>query len=172
MKLKKISFYFLLILNVLLMLSCKNPDLKSENVTEEKIPDSLYVQEIEKINNDIYTLMMKGDYEPLLKYYTDDIIVIPALEPTIRGKNALREQYIKQEKEGVVFHSFNAKTEKIWSAGNKVYEYGTYGLSGSTKNHTDPVARRGNFFVIWEKQNNGSYLTSYVMINIDHYPRD
>jgi ketosteroid isomerase-like protein len=171
MRLKKI-FFCITVVIIPLLLSCENPDLKSEPVTKDNSVDSLFVREIEKINKEIYSLMMDGDYEAILKYYTDDAIVVPALEPAIRGKGALREQYIKQKKEGVVFHSFNTKTEKMWSAGNKVYEYGSYGLSGSTKTHPEPVARRGNFFLIWNKQNDGSYLMSYLMINIDHNPCD
>lgn len=172
MKQNKIFFYFFLIIIALLLLTCENPELKSESHAKDVSVDSLFGKEIERANIEIHRLMMEGDYEALLKYYTDDIIIVPALEPAIRGKSALREQYRKQEKEEAVFHSFDTKTEKMWSAGDKVYEYGTYGLSGSTKNHPDPVALRGNFFVIWEKQNDGSYLTGYVMINIDHNPCD
>jgi ketosteroid isomerase-like protein len=169
-KLKNNFFFFLSIIFVLILLSCENQNEKSKTAPENLGVDSLYAQKIEKINNEIHSLMMDGDYESLLKFYTDNVIIVPVFEPVLRGKSALREQYIKQKKEGVVFHSFDAKTEKMWSSGNKVYEYGSYGLSGSTRNHPEPVARRGNFFTIWDKQNDGSYLTSYVMINVDHNP--
>ncbi len=156
------------------LLSCNNSREESTiNPQQQKLIDSLdedFKSTLQKINGVMDKAVLDGDYETLLKYYTDDVVVMPIFEPPIRGKNALREAYKKNKKAGVKYHAFNAMPEKIWSCGKEVFEYGKFGLAVSSRETEYPSAYYGSYFMFWEKQPNHSYLVKYVITNLDHKP--
>lgn len=161
-------FYF----PVLLLISCNN----SNQVNQEKneITDSTstlnFQDSLKEINQQIEDAIYKGDYEKLLKYYADDVIIVPDFQPVLYGKDAVRESYKKQENEGIKINSFHAKSAKIWADKINIYEYGSYGLSFSSKAKKHPYGVTGSYFMIWEKQKNNSYLVKYFISNLDFNP--
>jgi ketosteroid isomerase-like protein len=125
---------------------------------------------LEKTNKAIERAMLAGDYEAILSYYTDDVVLVPDFQPAVRGKSAVWEGYTKQQKAGVTFHSFSATTEKIWTSGKDVYEYGTFGQAVSARDHAKPKAYYGSYFMIWEEQPDGALLIKYVIWNLGFNP--
>ena len=99
-------------------------------------------------------------------YYADDAIVMPNNYRMLEGKEALREHMLETQKQ-VDFHSFNNTILDIWSCGDLVYEMGTYGLSVSVPGLDVPVADTGKYFTIWQKQDDGSYKTTFSIWNTD-----
>jgi len=78
------------------------------------------VAQIKEINRILEKATLEGDYETLLKYYDEDVIVKPDFSPEIKGKSAMREQYRKDKQKGVRFHSFNGVVEALWYCGDEV----------------------------------------------------
>jgi ketosteroid isomerase-like protein len=126
--------------------------------------------EIKEINRILEKATMEGDYETLLKYYDQDIIVKPDFSEAVRGKGALREQYRKDKQKGVKIHSFSGVIEALWYCGDEVYERGTFGLSASSDDSPQPTAMYGSYFQIWTKQKDNSYKIKYVIWNLDYNP--
>jgi ketosteroid isomerase-like protein len=172
MKLKNFSFYTLLLLIFLLFLSCEKQNQTTASATGNASTDSTYIQKIKEINTKIEELMLASDFDALLKYFTKDVLVLPPLSSEIRGIDALRKHYMDQKQQGAKIRSFSGKAEKMWMDKNIVYEYGTYGASGTIKDHPKPIAQSGNYFMMWEKQNDGSYLIKYIIENLDFNPCD
>lgn len=169
MNLKYVSGFFFCCILVAVMISCNN--LKEADAQEKVSNLSSSIESVlTEINKKIETAIYNADYETLLKFYTDDAIVASDFQPAIKGKDAIRESYIKQKKEGTKFHSFNAKAEKIREVNNDIYEYGTYGLSVSSNETKHPYAFTGSYFMIWEKQKNDAYLIKYLISNLDFNP--
>lgn len=99
-------------------------------------------------------------------------MVLPPARKAIRGIDALREDYNENGKRGIEIRAFSGKVEKMWMNGNIVYEYGTYGSAGTIKGHPKPIAQTGNYFMMWERQNDGSFLIKYIIENLDYNPCD
>lgn len=156
---------------VFLFFSCENKDLNlSAEKKETAAPSRSLKAEIDSINGILDKAMLSGNFEAMLPYYTDDIIVSPGLNPTVKGKAAVKEGYEKNRKEGVKYHSFSGTIEDIWESGDKIYERGTYGMSCSYKDHPKPIAYYGSYFTIWQKEQDGSLKIKYVIWNLGFNP--
>ena len=171
MKIKNLLILFLFFL-LFSLISCNNTN--QVNQEKNEVTDSTiavnYQDSLKEINQQIEEAIYNSDYETLLKYYADDAVVVPNFQPVLHGKDALRESYLKQEKEGVKINSFHAETDKIWGDKINIYEYGTYGLSFSSIKTKHPYGVTGSYFMIWEKQKSGSYLIKYFISNLDFNP--
>jgi ketosteroid isomerase-like protein len=165
---------FVLLFLVGAVSSCNSPSEKPKEIQEKShpavAPTTDLPARLEKANKTIHQAMLAGDYETILTFYTDDVVLVPDFHPAVRGKNAVRESYMKQKKAGVIFHSFSATTEKIWSSGKEVYEYGTFGQAVSAAEHAKPKAYYGSYFMIWEEQPDGALLIKYVIWNLGFNP--
>ena len=122
MKIKNLLILFLFFL-LFSLISCNNTN--QVNQEKNEVTDSTiavnYQDSLKEINQQIEEAIYKSDYETLLKYYADDAVVVPNFQPVLHGKDALRESYLKQEKEGVKIHSFHGKIDKIWAGNSNVY---------------------------------------------------
>lgn len=171
---KYITKTLLLILLLYSFISCNNPkDETTVNPQQEKnaaIQDDDFKSTLQGIRSVLDKAILDSDYETILKYHTDDVIIMANFRPAIKGKNEMREQYKKDKKAGVKLHAFNGKPEKMWASGDEVYEYGTYGLAVSSKDTEHPYAFYGSYFMIWEKQPDSTYLVKYLITNLDHKP--
>ena len=171
---KSITNTLLLILLLYSIISCNNPrDESKVNPQQEKkaaLQEGDFKSTLQGIRSVLDKAILDRDYETLLKYHTDDVILMPNFRTAIKGKKELREQYKQDKKSGIKFHAFNGKPEKIWASGDEVYEYGTYGLAVSSKDTEHPYAFYGSYFMIWEKQPDSTYLIKYLITNFDHKP--
>lgn len=171
MKIKNLLFLYIFFL-LFTLISCN--DTNKINQEKNEITDSTitvnYKDSLKDINRQIEEAIYKSDYETLLKYYADDAIVVPNFQPVLHGKDAIRESYSKQEKEGIKINSFHAETDKIWGDKINIYEYGSYGLSFSSNKTKHPYGVTGSYFMIWEKQKSSSYLIKYFISNLDFNP--
>jgi ketosteroid isomerase-like protein len=156
---------------VLLFISCENKDFnKVAEKKETSKPNISLQEEIDSINNILDKAMLSGNFEAMLPYYAEDIIVSPGLNPTAKGKTAIKESYEKNRKDGVKYHSFSGTTEEIWECGDRVYERGTFGMSFSYKDHPKPIGYYGSYFTIWQRDGDGSLKIKYVIWNLGFNP--
>ncbi len=171
---KSITNTLLLILLLYSFISCINPGEESKENLQQKqkaaLQDGGFNSTLQGIRSVLDKAILDSDYETILKYHTDDVILMPNFRPAIKGKEELRAQYKKDKKFEVKFHAFNGKPEKMWESGDEVYEYGTYGLAVSSKDTEHPYAFYGSYFMIWEKQPDNTYLVKYLITNFDHKP--
>jgi len=132
--------------------------------------DSEAKKTIESIGDTINKAVLAGDYETMLSYFADDIIVDPIFQPPIKGKKAYREEVNKMKEIGVKYQSMNGTPSDMWECGDMIYERGTFGLSLVTKESPQPKAYYGSYFQIWQKQTDGSYKLKYMTSNLDFNP--
>ncbi len=169
---KKVTCLFFLFLFTCscLFLSCENqkPNIKTKVLV--KVDNHNLKDKIKVVNQILADAVLKSDYETILTYYSEDIIIMPEFNPIIKGKEKIRLLYQEELKSDVRFHSFNALTDSCWLRGNEIYEYGNYGLSISTKDTEHPYAYSGGYFTIWEIQKDSTLLIKYMISNIDFNP--
>lgn len=172
MNIKHLSLFVFINILVFTLISCNysNGDEQEKNASTDTLYTVNFEDTLKDINHQIEDAIYNNDYETLLKFYADDVTVIPNFQPALHGKDAVKESYLKQEKEGVKIHSFHAKTDKIWGDKTNIYEYGSYGLSFSSNETKHPYGVTGSYFMIWEKQKNKSYLIKYFISNLDFNP--
>lgn len=170
MKLKKFFLYTFSLIVLMMFLSCEQQNNSIPAITLTSTGDSSFVQKIKETNDEIERLMMDSNFDALLKYFTDDILLLPPLVPEIRGIDALRKHYNDQKAQGVKVRAFGGRIEKLWMHGNTVYEYGTYGAAGTAKDLKKPIAQTGYYFMMWEKQDDGRFLIKYIIENLDFNP--
>lgn len=172
MKINNLFLFLLVYILIFTIISCNdsNQNKQEKNDYANSTKSENFQDSLREINRQIEDAIYKGDYETLLKYYADDVLVVPNFQPPLRGKDAVRKSYLKQGKEGVKIHSFHAKTDKIWGDKTNIYEYGSYGLSFSSYETRHPYGVTGSYFMIWEKQNGNSYLIKYFISNLDFNP--
>ena len=153
---------------------CENMNKKTEVVKNQKVSteNSGSKEKIEKISNELEKLILAGNYDDLLHYYTDDIVICPEFNSEIKGKDAIKTIYDKNKKEGIKHHSFSGTIEEIWECESFVYERGTFGMSVSSKDHPKPLAYYGSYFTIWKKGDEGSLKIKYTIWNLDFNPCD
>ena len=168
---KTVHLLFLTFALIFSFISCETQNTPKEIKDNVTVDTSKTLRSmVEKINDVLDKAMLEGDYETLLKYYTEDIIVSPGMNPTVRGKEALKEAYEKNRKKELKFHSFSGTIEDLWDCGEKVYERGKFGMSMTYKDRPKPLAYYGSYFTIWQKMNDDSLKIKYVIWNLDFNP--
>jgi ketosteroid isomerase-like protein len=127
-------------------------------------------QKLEEIGKLLEKAMIDGDYKTILEYYTDDVIIMPGLNPAIKGISALKNAYEKNKRKGIKYHSFTANAKKRWQCGNEIFSMGTFGMAVSSKETSQPKAYYGSYFQIWQEYEDGSFKIKYNIWNLDFNP--
>jgi ketosteroid isomerase-like protein len=138
----------------------------AQNLSKEKN------RKLDEISSLLDRAMIDGDYDTILKYNTDDVVIMPGFSPAIKGKTTLEKAYEKNKKDGLIYHSFSGTSEKRWACGNEIYEYGTFGMAISSKESKRPKAYYGSYFQIWQEIEDGSFKIKYTIWNLDFNPFD
>jgi ketosteroid isomerase-like protein len=164
----------LLTLLFLFVISCENTNNKTETTSNTRVPDKNQdiKEKVQQINSEVEKLILAGNYNDLLPYYTDDVIISPDFHSSIKGKEAIRVAYEKNKKIGLKHHSFSGIPEDIWECEKFVYERGKFGMSLSSKDHPKPLAYYGSYFTIWQKEKDEILKIKYVIWNLDFNPCD
>ncbi|MBI9071316.1 MAG: hypothetical protein JEY94_06940 [Melioribacteraceae bacterium] len=124
--------------------------------------------------NKLQTIMeratLDGKLLSIVKYYADDVIIMPGFNPAIKGKDALSEAYKRDIDQKLKYHSFSGNVEKRWQNGNEIFERGTFGMAVSSKNSVKPKAYYGSYFQIWNVESDDNIKISFVIWNLDFNP--
>ena len=164
--------YFVLVASLIFFISCGNTERKDDQRSNKQLQQEGTTQKekIEKINKVIEKAMLSGDFDSILPYYTDDIIISPPMKKSVKGIEAIKEIYQEDKRIGLKYHSFSGTVEKIWECSDNIYERGTFGNSLSSNDHPKPVAYYGSYFTIWQKEKDGSLKIKYLIYNLDFNP--
>ncbi len=125
---------------------------------------------LEQIGDTIERAMLAGDYDEVLRHFTEDAILDPGLSPALHGREAIRAQYRKIKATGLRYNSFSSRIEEVWTCGDRVYERGTFGLSIEAPQLPRPEAYSGGYFEIWRRSGTDLEI-EYMIWNLDHDPR-
>ncbi len=170
---KTVHLLFLTFALIFSFISCENQNTPKEIKEKAAVDTTIIVREkLEKIGGILHKAMLERDYETMLKYYADDIIISADFQPTVKSKAAVRDSYEKNKKMEIKYHSFNGNTEDIWESGDKIYERGTFGMSLSYKDHPKPLAYYGSYFTVWQKGSDDSLKIKYFIWNLGFNPCD
>jgi len=153
------------ILSAILVLCCTlsfAADLGSE------ISDQVS-RKMDAIGDAMEQAALNNDYDTILSNYTDDVIIMADFQEPIRGKSALRAIYKSEAQRMLKYHAFSGKYEKRWEQGGYIYEYGSFGMTVSTRDDKKPSGYYGSYFQICEPVGT-SYKVKYVIWNLDHNP--
>lgn len=129
-----------------------------------------YKQQIEKRNKQMVEYMLSGDTEKTLSLYTDDAISLPSYEPMHQGLAEIRKANEQMVASGWKFNSFEPTIVKVIPMGELVTEIGTYQVSMSSPEMSQPMNDKGKYLTIWEKQADGTLKIKIETWNSDTDP--
>lgn len=140
------------------------------HVLSAKTKLELVREQVQSLKKERQNASIERDYEKALKYFTDDVLVMPGMQPPLEGKDELRRMYKQDEKNGVQILAVSDNIHKDWLCGEDYYERGTWSMSVTSNDTPRPVAFLGSYFQIWQKQKDGSYKIKFNIWNLNHQP--
>lgn len=111
------------------------------------------------------------DLDAILAFYAEDAVLLPAAEPIVVGKPAIRVewQHILSIPD---FQNESALTKiDVSSNGDMAYSMGTY-LATMLGEDGTPAAEAGKWLSVWKRQADGSWRVVADMYNTDVPPPD
>lgn len=136
------------------------------NSSQKAAPDTLRALDIQLQN-----AITDGDLERIMSFYAEDAVLLPAAEPLIEGKEAIRDEWAHiLTIPGFQNTSALAKLD-ISASGDLAYIVGSYkavmmGEDGGT------VQEPGKWVTIWKRQPTGGWRIVVDMYNTDVPPPD
>jgi ketosteroid isomerase-like protein len=126
-------------------------------------------EELNAIGAELEKAALSNDYKSILKHYSDDVIVMADFQEPIRSKKSLKAIYEKEAQRMLRYHSISGTAEKRWEVNGYIYEYGSFGMTVSSRDEKKPSGYFGSYFQIWERSDS-TYKLKYIIWNLDHYP--
>ena len=112
-----------------------------------------------------------GNLDSIMVFYADDAVLLPAAEPVINGKAAIREEW----KHILAIPDFQTKSSltkvEVANNGDMAYTMGSYRtimMGEDGKQVTEP----GKYLSIWKKKPGGAWLIAVETYNTDIPPPD
>jgi ketosteroid isomerase-like protein len=137
-----------------------------QSVLSEEPPSKLEV-ELQELLSRMDRAMVDGNFEAVLAFYSDDLVVLPNNAPKIVGKAALRKKMEDHRKLGVTFGSFMGTVERAWECGGMIYSIGSYAMSANVPGMPRPVGDKGKSFAVFRRAADGKLRIVYDMWNTD-----
>jgi ketosteroid isomerase-like protein len=111
-----------------------------------------------------------GDVKTLMNFYTDDAILMAPYESMSKGRD---ETFTRNSKEmqGKKFQEFSGKVTDVFVSGDLAYEIGTYNVSFTTAQMTEPMKDQGKYVNIWQKQPDNTWKLKVETWNSDLNPK-
>lgn len=126
--------------------------------------------EIESINAKLVKANIAGDLETIASFYTDDIIHMPNYAPMVKGKEIVIEKEKETWEAGFKMLSMNLNIVDVMACKDLVIEIGEYALSLTIPEMEMPVADKGKYVTVWERQKDGSLKIKIETWNTDVNP--
>ena len=152
-KLKKLLKINLLLL-FLLIISCSPSADYDSNILE-----------IKKVNQKYLEFYNSGNYEGVASLHTEDAVVMPPNVPARIGRDQIMSAIKEEVDMGFTDLKFIENDIKIF--GNLAYDEGSYSLNVKSEKGEVIDNDSGKYLVVWEKQNDGSWLMKKDIWNSD-----
>ena len=153
-KSKKLLKINLLLLLFLLIISCSPSADYDSNILE-----------IKKVNQKYLEFYNSGNYEGVASLHTEDAVVMPPNVPARIGKDQIMSAIKEEVDMGFTDLKFIENDIKIF--GNLAYDEGSYSLNVKSEKGEVIDNDSGKYLVVWEKQNDGSWLMKKDIWNSD-----
>jgi len=128
--------------------------------------------EIDALNSKLIKANIAGDMETVATFYTDDIIHMPNYAPMVKGKATMIEKENETVEAGYKMLSMNLNNTDIIPVKNLVIEVGEFAISLTIPGMSMPVADKGKYLTVWERQMDGSLKIKIETWNTDTNPME
>ena len=123
------------------------------------------ILEIKKVNQKYLEFYNSGNYEGVASLHTEDAVVMPPNVPARIGKDQIMSAIKEEVDMGFSDLKFIENDIKIF--GNLAYDEGSYSLNVKSEKGEVIDNDSGKYLVVWEKQNDGSWLMKKDIWNSD-----
>jgi len=144
----RLSFLLLCIVFLSMICSCSQQPTIDTSEEDEYLIQDLETKLIEALSN--------KDLNQYVSLFADDATVFYPNNPPIIGKDALKQVWEDMFARPGFTLSMQAERSETSNGGDLAYAHGEYALSFNDENGT-PVIQKGNYIVIFKKQNDGQW---------------
>jgi len=128
-------------------------------------------EKVQKMNDEMATMMVSGDMSSAWLNYSDDVISMPSYEPMMKGIEACKESSKKMMESGMKMTAFKSTVTDLLVSGDYVIDIGTYEITMMVPQMGDqPWSDHGKYMTIWETQADGSLKVKAETWNTDVNP--
>ena len=107
----------------------------------------------------------------IMAYYADDAVLLPAAEPMVEGKAAIRDEWQHILAIPDLSNRTTTRDTKVSNGGDMAYTYGTY-RARMMGEDGKPVEEPGKFVSIWRRGPDGNWRIVIDTYNTDVPPPD
>jgi uncharacterized protein (TIGR02246 family) len=134
------------------------PMAPAENIIEQtRINTQDDITTIHKLEDEFLAAHAFNNGVKLAAFYTDDALLIPPDEQTVRGKQAIAAWYDNEFKKAPPIENPKATLEEIEIRGDLAFIRGNFILKFKGKTPDAPNIQNLRFISIWRKQSDGSW---------------
>lgn len=153
---------FLSCLSLLLVLGACTNEVESKKTETTKADMSQVRTDIQAVENEWADAMNKKDIDALMALYADDAMSMQDGGPTLKGKDAIREQQVKDFAEPATYASISFTTQDLYGTPDEVTEVGT----ASMKDADGKEIATSKYMAVFVKQD-GKYKCLREIYNKD-----
>ena len=120
---------------------------------------------VEEIDRRWIAAFNAGDVDTVVSLYTDDVVVMPPSEPSLHGREAVR-QWLE-----AFFENHTARqsliNDEVVVIGDWAWMRGHFTLVIERRDAPGEVRHEGKHLVIWRRQEDGSWMAARDIWNLD-----
>lgn len=154
---------------VAFLLSCFLVCIGFVSCASKKDASAADIEAINKLHQREMEASKKWDIDTLVSLWSDDIVMLPAGEPALIGKDANRASImrLRDESGDVQLADYILSFNEIKVAGEWAFEWGTYSGSISPDGAGEPLRATGKVIRVLKKSADGSWRIARAMYNSD-----
>jgi ketosteroid isomerase-like protein len=138
----------------------------SNGTPHSSIDSQAATNTLRRLDDEWSAAAQKRDVEKVASFYADDAIAYPPGEPVARGKAAAKKVWAAYLADPSFKISWKANDAHVCADGKLGFTSGTYDASYNGADGK-PVAEKGKFLCVWQKQPDGSWKAIRDMWNTD-----
>ncbi len=116
-------------------------------------------QAIAKASKAFSQAYVDGDLEAQMKFYTNDVVIIPGNRLMITGIEGVTRYWKTPESVKILSHK--ATTTKLEISGNMASDYGVY--EGTSERNGVKSSFKGQYVIVWKKGKDGQWRMAVDM---------
>jgi len=120
---------------------------------------------VRQLHDEVITALNALDLDKLLSLHTDNIILMEPNMPTITGKAEVMQLFKKFQQQKLVY-KLSYSIDELEVFGQRAFVRGQV-VKQITQNDQSPVMETGKFITLSQKQDDGRWLRTHVMVNND-----
>jgi len=122
---------------------------------------------VRQLHDEVIAALNALDVDKLLSLHTDNIILMEPDMPTIAGKVEVIQLFKKFQQQKLVY-KLSYTIDELEVFGQRAFVRGQV-VKHITKNDQPPIMETGKFITLSQKQDDGRWLRTHVMVNNDEH---